>query len=128
MLMTIRSMLICIAAWLGAIPHTASCAFANDTEAGIGIGGLVFTKSKNIEMLSEDLFISSEQIVVKYRFRNNAKEDVTTLVAFPLPGVKYDPDNDYNFSLERLDGFTTTVDNNVVALQLEQKAMLRGND
>jgi hypothetical protein len=66
---------------------------ANDTLAAIGVGGLVFQKSTDIEMLSEELFVSLDQIVVNYRFRNNASDDVTTVVAFPLPEIEYDPND-----------------------------------
>ena len=102
---------------------------ANDTEAAIGLGGLVFTKSENIEMLSEELFVSTHQIVVKYRFRNNANLDVSTLVAFPLPEIKYDPDNEFGFRADLdVQAFTTTVDGSVVKPNVEQKALLGGKD
>lgn len=113
------------------LAYTSGSASANDTVAAIGVGGLVFKKSADIEMLSEELFVSLDQIVVKYRFRNNASDDVTTVVAFPLPGIKYDsndPEHDYGFSFDMFDGFTTTVDNQVVHARVEEKAMHRGND
>jgi hypothetical protein len=98
---------------------------ANDTEAALGVGGLVFQTSKSVEMLSEDLFVSSEQIVVDYRFRNADKADTTSLVAFPLPEIKFNPDGssgggDLNFS--------TVVDDVPIQMDVERKAMLRGRD
>ena len=89
--MTMRLALTCIATLIAAITHCPRPASANDTTAAIGLGGLEFTKSKDIAMLSEDLSVSSEQIIVKYRFRNNATDEITTLIAFPLPEVKFDP-------------------------------------
>jgi heat shock protein HslJ len=107
-----------------AVTFSPNLAQANDTTAAIGIGGLEFTKSDDVEMLSEELFVSSERIVVKYRFRNNAREDLTTLIAFPLPEVKYDPESTYR----NVDEFTTTVDGTPVELREEQNSTLRGQD
>ena len=63
----------------------ASHTLANDYEAAIGIGGLVLKKSESIEMLSEDLFISETLVKVRYEFLNNSHNEITTVVAFPLP-------------------------------------------
>jgi hypothetical protein len=41
-------------------------------------------------MRAEDLFISADEIRVRYRFFNNAPQDVTTLVAFPMPEIVFD--------------------------------------
>lgn len=76
-------MIICRATLLCALSFLVSApSMANDSEAAFGLGGLVFQKSKNVEMLSEELFVSLEQIVVDYRFRNASAIDATTLVAF----------------------------------------------
>lgn len=100
---------------------------ANDTEAALGVGGLVFQTSKSVEMLSEDLFVSSEQIIVDYRFRNAGKADTTALVAFPLPEIKFDPDNPDATDVDHLE-FATFVDNVPIQMNVERKAMLRGRD
>jgi Domain of unknown function (DUF4424) len=55
---------------------------ANDTTAELPTGGLIFTKSNDIEMLSEDLFVSMKEIRVRYRFYNHTGRDVVTRVAF----------------------------------------------
>jgi len=102
-------------------------ALANDTEAALGVGGLVFQASKSIEMLSEELFVSEEQIVVDYRFRNVSKADTTSLVAFPLPEIKFDPDNPEPRYVDHLE-FATFVDGVPVKIDIERKAMLRGRD
>ena len=95
---------------------------ANDTEAELATGGLVFTKSKSIEMLSEDLFISMQEIVIRYRFLNKSNDDVITTVAFPLPEMRFDLE-DEPFSLPTDDpvnplGFTTTVDGKRVVARI----------
>ena len=87
---------------------------ANDGTAELATGGLVFVKNNDVAMLSEDLFISTEQIRVSYRFLNKSNKDIIAYVAFPLPDLKMDPvddvteiptDDSINFV-----GFSTTVD------------------
>ena len=127
--MTIQSALIYIAVLIGMVTNASRYAFANDTEAAVGIGGLVFTNSDDVEMLSEELYVSPEQIDVKYRFRNKSKDGVTTLVAFPLPDVKYDPDDEFGSKADLdVEAFKTTLDGAVVKLSLEQRALVGGID
>jgi len=57
-------------------------AFANDSTAELGTGGLDFVQNENVEMRSEQLFVSTEQIRVTYRFFNKSDQPVTNLVAF----------------------------------------------
>ena len=45
-----------------------TASIGNDSTAESAAGGLVFTKSEDIEMLSKDLFISMKEIRVKYHF------------------------------------------------------------
>ena len=105
----------------------STAASANDTEAEIGIGGLTFTKSANVEILSEDLYVSREQIVVKYLFRNTSRQDVDSLVAFPLPEFKYSGDIAERSGISDVE-FTTQVDGEPVASKVEKKAFLFGTD
>src|SRR5262245_57618271 len=63
---------------------------ANDSSAELAIGGLVFVKNADIQMLSEDLFVSADEIRVGYRFLNRSSRDITLQVAFPLPDLKVD--------------------------------------
>jgi Domain of unknown function (DUF4424)/YARHG domain len=105
---------------------------ANDTTAELATGGLVFTRSKDIEMRSEDLFISMSEIRVEYHFYNRLNRDVVTQVAFPMPDIPYGTD-DFNFAIPTNDpqnilGFTTTVNNRPIAALVERKAMLDGVD
>ena len=51
---------------------TAPMAGANDSSAELSTGGLVLTKHPDIEMRSEDLFISAKQVRVRYRFANTS--------------------------------------------------------
>lgn len=67
-------------------------ASANDSTAAFGVGGLVFTKSDQITMQEEDLFISKEKIRVAYKFYNTSDKPITTRVAFPLPEIILEAD------------------------------------
>lgn len=66
----------------------ASPASANDSIAKLGAGGLILVQADTITMESEDLYVSPSAIRVEYRFRNNAAEDKTHLVAFPMPLIE----------------------------------------
>lgn len=72
-------------ALLAALP--ASAAQANDTQAALGLGGLIFERNDQIAMESEDLYLSHDKVRVRYTYRNLTDKPVTILVAFPLPDV-----------------------------------------
>lgn len=103
----------------------ASGAMANDTVAELGIGGLTFVKSANLEMVSEDLFVSVDEIRVTYQFRNNADTDEHVLVAFPMPDIT--GSFDFMVSIptddpENFFGFATTFEGKPVDATLHQYA------
>ncbi len=77
-----RGAVIAFVAALAAAP-----AFANDTEAEIALGGLIFETNDQISMDSEDLFISLDLVRVRYTYTNHSDRPITLLVAFPLPAV-----------------------------------------
>lgn len=110
----------------------AACgsASANDSTAELATGGLVLTRSDDIEMRSEDLFVSPREIRVSYRFYNTAPADVTTLVAFPMPDITV-ADVGTNITLPTSDpqnllGFSTSVDGAPVKARVLQKVLARG--
>jgi Domain of unknown function (DUF4424) len=101
------------------------------TETSLATGGLIFTKSPDIEMRSEDLFISMKEIRVQYRFFNHSSHAVVTHVAFPVPDLPFGTGTDLAIPTndpENILGFTTTVDNQPVAALVERKALLNGID
>jgi hypothetical protein len=73
-----------------AIVGLGRVAAANDTLAYLSTGGLQFVQSDSIEMRSEDLFISEQQIRVRYVFRNTSDRGITSIVAFPMPDIVFD--------------------------------------
>lgn len=116
----------CVAALLMAGP-----AAANDTAAELTTGGLVFVVNEDIRMVSEDLFISTEQIRVRYAFRNEGAADQTVLIAFPLPDIAADhwsplalPSEDQ----DNLFGFATLVNSEPVETEAYEYAFAAGID
>jgi hypothetical protein len=121
-----RLLLIAVAAL------SCRAALGNDSTAELATGGLVLTKSADIEMRSEELYISSREIRVSYQFYNGSGKDVTTLVAFPMPDITIEH-SDANISVptedpENLLGFSTTVNGAPVRARVEQKVLARGID
>jgi hypothetical protein len=104
----------------------ATAALANDSTATTGAGGLVLRQTADIDMVSEDLFVSVEQIRVHYVFRNRAPRDVNVTVAFPMP------DRDLSAMRESDVGypsdFHTQVAGRTVAATLERHILARGHD
>jgi hypothetical protein len=110
----------------------AAPAFANDSSAELTTGGLVFVRNDNVEMQSEDLRISAKEIHVRYRFFNKSDKPVTVLVAFPMPEIKVD-EQDQVISVPTEDpvnflAFTTTVNGQPVVTKVEQRVLSAGLD
>jgi len=107
-------------------------ALANDSTVELSTGGLIFVRNDDVEMISEDLAISAEQVHVRYRFFNKSENDVTVLVAFPLPDIHVEgPDENIPVPTDdplNLLGFATTVNDKPVVTQVEQRAIAAGLD
>lgn len=103
-----------------------TAALANDTTASTGAGGLVLERTAAIDMASEDLFVSAEQIRVRYVFRNRTAGDVSTIVAFPMP--KRELVEEYGGDVAYPSGFQTFVEGREVKAQLQRKALVKGRD
>lgn len=114
-------------AWIIAIAAAvAAPAAANDSVAETSAGGLILTRSAEIDMVSEDLFVSADEVRVRYVFRNRTPRDVRAMIAFPLP------DEDLSWTTESdlaiPTDFRTVVDGRTVEMMVEHKAMLGGRD
>jgi hypothetical protein len=107
-------------------------ALGNDTSVELSTGGLIFVHNDSIEMQSEELAISSQEVSVRYRFLNKTARDVTILVAFPMPDVHVEgPDDVVTVPTEdpvNLLAFTTVVDGKPVSTNVEQRAIALGID
>jgi hypothetical protein len=103
----------------------AAPASANDTTAELATGGLIFVRSEQIAMESEDLYISPSEVRVKYQFRNRGEDDIESVVAFPMPNIKADPYTITSVpeaSSDNFLGFTVEVDGRRIAPRLDQRA------
>jgi len=105
---------------------------ANDSSAELATGGLIFVRNDNVEMRSEELTISAEQVTVRYRFFNKSDRDVTVLVAFPMPQITV-AHMDENISIPTGDpvnflDFATTVNGRPVKTEVEQRVFALGID
>jgi hypothetical protein len=109
-----------------ALAALGTAALANDSTAERAAGGLVLTRTADIDMVSEDLFVSAQEVRVRYVFRNRSPRAVRTVVAFPMP--------DRDLAEERLGDvaypgrFRTAVDGRPVKMAVERKALLGGVD
>jgi hypothetical protein len=105
-------------------------AWANDTTAELAAGGLEFVRNPDVEMRSEQLFVSPRQVRVTYHFFNTTDQAVTNLVAFPMPDITVD-NPDWNVVVPTEDpvnflAFSTQANGQPVATQVEQKASAMG--
>lgn len=99
---------------------------ANDSVAETSAGGLVLTRSAEIDMVSEDLFVSADEVRVRYVFRNRGPQDVRATVAFPMPEQDLSLLVEGDVAYPR--DFDTRVNGKPVAMRIERKAMLGGRD
>lgn len=116
---------------VAALMLPAASAFANDSVAELGTGGLVLSRSDAVTMKSEDLYISPDKVTVDYVFRNDTDKDVNAIVAFPMPDIEGDPNEMPAIPNEQSDnflGFEVTIDGVGVKPELEQKAFALGID
>ena len=58
---------------------------AADGTSELATGGLIFVRDGNLELLSQDLMISPDEIKIHYRMLNRSEKAVTVLVSFPMP-------------------------------------------
>ncbi len=111
---------------LGALAFFAVPAQANDSTAETAAGGLVLTQNDSIDMLSEDLYVSRDEVRVRYVFRNQSDADIRTLVAFPMP-VRDLGEERYG-DVAFPSGFETRVAGAPVEMQVERRALAGDSD
>lgn len=111
---------------IAAMFAAAGAVRANDSVAAAEAGGLVLKQSRDIDMVSEDLFVSARQIRVRYVFRNRSSRPIRTTVAFPMPDrdLAQSDEGDTAWPSD----FATRVDGHPVRMQVERRAMARGVD
>jgi hypothetical protein len=118
-----RFAVFCLAAVLCTVPGLP--VLANDSTASLETGDLVLIPNDDIRLADEDLYISRDEVRVRYVFENTSGHDVTTPVAFPLPAVEFG--YDANYSVEAADpvnfvNFRLWVDGRPAAFQVDARA------
>ncbi len=104
----------------------AAPAAANDSTAEHAAGGLVLTRSADIDMVSEDLFVSAGEVRVRYVFRNRSPKEIRTIVAFPMPDRDLAEEQEMDVAYPS--GFETRVDGRPVTMKVERGAVLGSVD
>jgi hypothetical protein len=120
-----RWFLVLMAVFLGIVQG----ALANDSEAELALGGLTLVPSDAVSLESEDLYLSKEEVRVRYEFTNTSGADVETLVAFPLPDQVFSEEDDSYFrDFRSALGFETTVDGVPISYDIIEQAFMEGRD
>jgi hypothetical protein len=120
-----RTLLLVAGAMIAALA-LGQAAVANDSSAEKAAGGLVLRQNRDIDMVSEDLFVSPALVRVRYVFRNRAAQPRRITVAFPMP------DRDLSYEMESEvaypGDFHTLVEGRPVRMSVERRAILGGVD
>lgn len=100
---------------------------ANDGAAAVAAGGIVMSREPRVTMAKEILQISQARVTVDYDFRNDSDEDVTTVVAFPIPDYDHDLAREGRGPSERgFDDFKLWINGAATTYSVEAKAFLKG--
>ena len=100
----------------------AGAAHANDSTGTVSTSGIKYLKNPHIDMQSEDLYISENQIRVHYRFKNTSSQDIIETVLFPLPIVPSFIDYDFADTKGLVDSFRIYADGKPVRPQTHVRA------
>lgn len=108
-------------------------ALANDSTAELGAGGIELIRNDVIRLLSEELYVSIDEIRVRYEFENTGGKPARYLVAFPLPAIDARVPEEMNIVLpnpasENFVNFAVTADGQPVAVELYERASAFGID
>jgi len=109
----------------------SAIALANDSTARLDTGELVLIPNADVRLSDEDLFISPDEIRVRYLFESTSNEPITTTVAFPIPPV--DLSQDVGYSINPVDpvdfiGFKLWIDDRPTAYRIDARATVDGRD
>ncbi|MDQ0395267.1 DUF4424 family protein [Labrys monachus] len=118
-------LLLCSAALVLVLPPVGA-AFAEEPVGNIDAGGLVIEGADQVELRSEDLYLSASQVRVSYRFFNPADHDLVVTIAFPMPDVTGEEGMAVNIpdpASPNFLGLRTKVDGQPVEPSLEQQAV-----
>jgi hypothetical protein len=118
-----RAHLLAVATLLTALPL-----HADDGAASIAAGGIILMKREpHIVMAKEVLNISPKKILVSYEFRNDSDQDITTLVAFPVPSYGFEAAAE-SFGDAAFDDFQLRIEGKPQSFTTELRAFLGKKD
>lgn len=97
---------------------------ADDGAASIAAGGIVLMRREpRIVMAKEVLRISSQRVVSDYDFRNDSDQDITTIVAFPVPAYRLGG-NETVFGDPAFSDFQLSVDGRETSFGVQARAFV----
>jgi len=115
----------------GSLLLCASQGFANDTTAELTTGGLIYVQTSDVSMEEENLYISREEVLVDYVFRNTSDKEVESVIAFPMPDVTGGSMSDIAYGDPEADnflGFSVVQDGRQIKPELQQRVIATGID
>ena len=113
---------------------------ANDSMSELAAGGLVLITNDDIVMQKEDLYLSENEIKIRYEMRNESQKIIKARVAFPLPEIPHitpsgftTSKGGYNIAIQpptdpNILDFSVVVNGKVINPDVEMKALLKGKD
>lgn len=110
----------------------AGAARASDTSRELLVGGLDFALPAEVVREAEEIAVSPERVVLRYRLFNPMPVPATATITFALPDIDvadldtlhaFPSDDDVNFV-----GFSVRIDGQPVTLAPRQQALLGGRD
>lgn len=101
---------------------------ANDSTGYVATGGVQYLKNKDIQMFSEDLFISKKMIKVDYQFKNLSNKDVTEIVLFPLPRVENFFESDFANTEKLLKSFKVQVNGKMIQPEMHVRTFIQKDE
>ena len=105
-----------------------SFSYANDSTGYVSTGGVQYLQNKDIQMYSEDLFISKKQIRVDYQFKNLSNKDVTETILFPLPRVDNFFESDFADTEQLLKSFRVQVNGKNIQPEMHVRIFIQKDE
>ena len=109
---------------LGALPLISASIMANDSTGYVATGGVQYLKNKDIQMYSEDLFISKKIIQVDYQFKNLSQKDVTETILFPLPKIENFFESDFADTERLLKSFKVQINGKSIQPEMHVRTFI----
>ena len=119
------------AAALIAVLGLAQPAGANEATAELGIGGLQLSRNDVVELLSEEIVVTTGEVRTTYRFRNRTDKPATFLLALPIPAIDAGTLEDHRMVLPKQGGdnfidLQVTVDGKPITPVIDQRVTALG--